>query len=126
MSDPSADHPSQSSPTAAAANPTPLENPAPDSAEAQAEIPDKADNDISGLDIGGHDAPAVPGQIGGGGDSQGSDDEQPDTDVNNPSGGLAYLDDLAQKEIDDASQPAADQKNTAESRLSLIGLLYDT
>jgi hypothetical protein len=60
----------------------------------------------------------------GGGDSQGPGDKEPDPDVNNPSGGLAYLDSLAQKEID--LQTNANTKPTSESRLSLINLLYNS
>ena len=101
--------------------------------EAQADISDisvKQDNDSSGRTIGAHDAPSVAGQIATGDDSDGGGDDdntQADPDVNNPSGGLAYLDGLAQKEIDDASQTTDASKNaTSESRLSLIDLLYDT
>lgn len=98
--------------------------------EAQADAPVKQDNDTSGRKIDVHDVPSVAGQIATAGDSDGEggdDDTQADPDVNTPSGGLAYLDGLAQKEIDDASQTTDASKNaTSESRLSLIDLLYDT
>jgi hypothetical protein len=61
----------------------------------------------------------------GNGDSDGDQDAQGSSDDSAPSGGLAYLDTLAQAEVD-AALGAADSDNMKESRLSLIGLLYDT
>jgi len=57
------------------------------------------------------------------GDSEGREDSG-DNDPANPSSGLAYLDSLAQKEIN-AAQGVPDADVKSESRLSLIDLLYD-
>ncbi len=57
------------------------------------------------------------------GDSEGREDSG-DSDPANPSSGLAYLDSLAQKEIN-AAQGVPDADVKSESRLSLIDLLYD-
>jgi hypothetical protein len=59
----------------------------------------------------------------GAGDSAGREDSG-DSDPANPSSGLAYLNSLAQKEIN-AAQGAPDPDVKSESRLSLIDLLYD-
>jgi hypothetical protein len=57
------------------------------------------------------------------GDSEGREDSG-DNDPANPSSGLAYLDSLAQAEIN-AAQGVPDADVKSESRLSLIDLLYD-
>ena len=100
---------------------TPAATPAAD-AQANDEI-DTADNDEPRPTDGTKPATAVNIKTTAR-DSDGPGDKESDSDVNNPSGGLAYLDSLAQAEIV-ASQSTTDSKTKTESRLSLISLLYD-